>query len=192
MKKYAAVCLGLFLIFSLFVTLPYVLQSPSDKPVPADAIVILGGGGVERLLEAFNLCQEGYATKFILPGADDGVAISKLGTLDSRAKWLMLNGIPADNIFIVDRSHNSWLEAQRTLEVMRQHHWKKVIVVSDPPHLLRLAYAWGKTFYGQPQNYLLVPTKPKWWVPWKWWKNEVSSNFIHNEVLKLGYYVVTY
>jgi hypothetical protein len=41
-------------------------------------------------------------------------------------------------------------------------------------------------------DYTLVATTPPWWPGWRWWRNPGASDFVGNEVLKLGYYVVRY
>lgn len=193
MKKFLIGWLCLLLaIISFALLLPFLLQFPADMPRAADAIVVLGGGGVERSSKAFKLYQAGFAKRFILPGAGSEDGSNKFKAPDPRATWLIGKGIPIQDIFILGRSPNSWMEAQRTIELMKQQRWDKVIVVSDPPHMLRLAYSWGKTFLGEQKEYFLVRTEPAWWSPWKWWENKESSNFIFDEVRKLGYYIIKY
>ena len=66
------------------------------------------------------------------------------------------------------------------------------VVVSDPPHMLRLRYTWGSVLRGTGMDYTLVATAPPWWPGWRWWRNPGASDFVGNEVLKLGYYVLRY
>ncbi len=66
------------------------------------------------------------------------------------------------------------------------------MVVSDPPHMLRLRYTWGSVLRGTGLAYTLVATSPPWWPGWRWWRTTESASFVGNEVLKLGYYVVRY
>ncbi len=66
------------------------------------------------------------------------------------------------------------------------------LVVSDPPHLLRLQYAWFSSFRGTDLIYTLIASNPPWWNPWRWWQNPVSVEFVESEVLKLGYYLLHY
>ncbi|QRX84569.1 YdcF family protein [Glaciimonas sp. PAMC28666] len=189
MKKYIVIVFCLLMLICALIFLPYLLQAPASEPGSADAIVILGGGGVERLTTAFNLYKDGYSKKFILPGVEQ-VNSDSPGISDSRRTWLLGEGVPSRDIFLVDRSPSSWLEARRTLAVMKRQNWQKVMVVSDPPHMLRLAYSWGKIFFNENQSYILVATDPTWWAPWEWWTNQASFDFIRNEVMKLGYYIL--
>ena len=75
---------------------------------------------------------------------------------------------------------------------MQAKGWRTVLVVSDPPHLLRLQYAWFSSFLGSGLAYTLIASNPPWWQPWRWWQNPVSVEFVESEVLKLGYYLLHY
>jgi hypothetical protein len=86
----------------------------------------------------------------------------------------------------------SWGEAKTTRDRMRANGWRSALVVSDPPHLLRLKYAWSSHFAWTGLSYTLIATQPPWWSAWRWWANQSSSNFVGAEVLKLGYYLVRY
>lgn len=189
MKKYFVILFCFLILICSVIFVPYLLQAPTGKPGTADAIVILGGGGVERLTTAFDLYKDGYSNKFILPGVET-VNGDSAGISDSRRIWLIGEGVPSRDIFLVDQSPSSWLEAKRTLAVMKRQQWGKVLIVSDPPHMLRLAYSWGKNFFSENKSYILVATNPPWWTPWEWWTNQASSDFICNEVMKLGYYIL--
>lgn len=189
MKKYIVILFFFLVIICALIFLPYLLQAPASKPARANAIVILGGGRVERLTTAFNLYKDGYSNKFILPGVEQ-VNGDSLGISDSRRIWLIGEGVPSRDIFLVDPSPSSWLEARRTLAVMKRQNWQKVLIVSDLPHMLRLAYSWGKIFFNENRSYILVATDPTWWTPWEWWSNQARSDFICNEGMKLGYYIL--
>ena len=86
----------------------------------------------------------------------------------------------------------TWGEAKVVSERMQAEGMRSVMVVSDPPHMLRLRYTWGSVLRGTGLHYTLVATTPPWWAGWRWWRNPGASDFVGNEVLKLGYYVVRY
>ena len=75
---------------------------------------------------------------------------------------------------------------------MQANGWRTVLVVSDPPHMLRMRYAWGAAFRGSDFSYTLVATELLWWPDWRWWTNPYATRFVEDEVLKLGYYVFKY
>ena len=86
----------------------------------------------------------------------------------------------------------SWGEALAVRDRMQAEGLRTVMVVSDPPHMLRLRYTWGSVLRGTGLDYTLVATNPPWWPGWRWWRNPGASDFVGNEVLNLGYYVVRY
>ena len=175
--------------------LPFLLPAPAGLPNEADAIVVLGGGSGDRVARSLQLLEAGYAPQLVLTGATpDGVA----GTpgvheiQDARADFLLRNKVQPDKIHYVFPSSNSWQEAHSTLELMQDMGWSRVIVVSDPPHMLRLAYTWRRAFRSHSQSFILVATEPAWWNPVLWWRNQSSFTFVASEIVKLVYYVVKY
>ena len=85
-------------------------------------------------------------------------------------------------------STNSWEEAVNTLRLMRERNWERVLVVSDPPHLRGLDWAWGKVFEGSGKEYRLIAAPLEGWDPERWWQNDASARFVVSEVKKLAYY----
>jgi hypothetical protein len=181
------------ILFLCFVLLfPFLLQLPASAPSKADAIVILGGGKGDRVKKSLDLYREGYARNIVLTGIKLSHAKSHQGMTDSRAEFLIKHQVRLEEISYLIPSENSWEEAQSTQRMMQQRGWKDVIVVSDPPHMLRLSYSWGKAFRGYPKHFTLVATEPAWWSPLTWWDNKTSAIFVLSEFLKLSYYAVSY
>ena len=67
-----------------------------------------------------------------------------------------------------------------------------MIVVSDPPHLRRVNWVWGKIFKDSGIEYFLSASHPSWWDEKNWWRNEMSMKFVTMEYLKIGYYALKY
>jgi hypothetical protein len=132
------------------------------------------------MLAAAIWCWRVTAERLILlyPGAAE---IS-----DAQAK------VPGVEIVDSMPAQGSWGEALAVRELMKAEGLRSVMVVSDPPHMLRLRYTWGSVLRGTGLDYTLVATTPPWWPGWRWWRNPGASDFVGNEVLKLGYYVVRY
>ncbi|WP_158590403.1 YdcF family protein [Noviherbaspirillum cavernae] len=180
-------------LFSCFVLVsPYLLQLPASVPAEADAIVILGGGKGDRVAKSLDLYRAGYARNLVLTGTKPSRVTSHQDVPDSRTEFLVNRQVPSEDISYLFPSENSWEEAHSALRMMQQLGWEKVIVVSDPPHMLRLSYVWGKAFRDYPKHFTLVATEPTWWSPLTWWGNRTSFAFVFSEILKLGYYVVAY
>lgn len=172
--------------------LPLFLPVPAGLPAEADAIVVLGGGSGDRVARSLELLEAGYAAQLVLTGADRPDAGGAQDIQDARTDFLLRNDVRPDRIHYVFPSSNSWQEANSTLELMRSRGWRRVIVVSDPPHMLRLSYTWRRAFQSHPQSFILVATEPAWWNPFLWWTNQASFTFVTSELMKLGYYLVKY
>ena len=166
----------------------YWLEAPGQLPAPADAIIILGGNDGDRALRALALYRDGYAPKIVLTGLEHGNAAPP-ANLTWRAEFLVAQGVPRSALRLEVYSENSYEEATNVLALMRKQGWRTVIAVSDPPHMRRLAWTWGRVFKDSGLKYLLVASAADWWVPGRWWRDEHSGAFVITEYIKLGYYI---
>jgi uncharacterized SAM-binding protein YcdF (DUF218 family) len=167
----------------------YWLQAPGRPPEKANAIVVLGGDDGERSLRAQALYHEGYAPIIVLTGLERGNAAPP-ARLTWRADFLAANGVPRSALRFEVRSRNSYEEATQILALMQKQKWRSVIIVSDPPHMRRLAWTWARVFKDSDLHYVLVASEPEWWSPADWWKYEQSGAFVIMECIKLAYYMV--
>jgi uncharacterized SAM-binding protein YcdF (DUF218 family) len=175
-----------------FFQVGYFLEAPAQEPEKADLIVPLGGGGSSRVHKAAELYEQGLAPNMLLTDIRGGDANSRPHSSDWRIRFLLEHGVP-DNMLVFDAlSTTSWEEAVNTLRLMRERNWRRVLVVSDPPHLRRLAWTWGKVFEGSGKEYRLIAAPLEGWDPGRWWQNESSSRFVMLEVTKLAYYQVAH
>lgn len=184
----------MLLIISIvfFIKAGSILTVPQSAAKPADVIVILGGETGARSIRGLELYKEGYSSKILLIGLEYGELQTQRDYLDWRSQFLISSGIPKSRIQFDTRSRNSWEEAVNTLTLMKQKEWRRVIVVSDPPHTRRLDWVWGKIFKDSGKEYFLSASQPFWWDEKKWWSNEMSMKFVLMEYLKIGYYVLKY
>ncbi|MBK8361833.1 MAG: YdcF family protein [Comamonadaceae bacterium] len=127
------------------------LSWPAGEPREADAVVVLGGDGnlsLGRYARGRALVQAGYSRRLILfyPSADE--------LRDARAT------VPEVVVVACMPAPSSWGEAQAVRERMLTDGVHSVLVVSDPPHMLRLDYTWGAVLGGTGLRYTLVATSP--------------------------------
>ena len=168
-----------------FFTSGALLSAPAGDARHVDAVVVLGGdeGMGGRYARGRDLVMAGYSQRLILvyPSA------AQIADAEARVPGVeIVDSMPAPG------SSGSWGEALAVRERMQAEGLRTVMVVSDPPHMLRLRYTWGSVLRGTGLQYTLVATTPPWWPGWRWWRNPEASGFVGNEVLKLGYYVVRY
>jgi uncharacterized SAM-binding protein YcdF (DUF218 family) len=175
-----------------FIGLGRWVSAGASVPERADLLVALGGDDGARVQKVAALVKGGYAPIVLITGLDGSPADTRRHYLEWRARVLIEAGVPADRLVFEGTAYNSYQEAVATLALMRARGWKTALVVSDPPHMRRLNWVWGRVFAGSGLSYRLVVGAPVWWDADRWWRNERSGQFVLTEVIKLGYYLVSY
>jgi uncharacterized SAM-binding protein YcdF (DUF218 family) len=175
---------------TLYLGLGAMVSLYSSKPEKVDVIVILGGDGGLRVKKGAELYNAGYAGNILLTGIDS--RYYRPSHPNWRERKLMALGVPKEAICVDTWSETTWEEAENTAEMMDRNSWKKAIVVSDPPHMLRLHQTWNKAFAGSSKRFILVPTKPEWWNTLLWWQNSTSNRFVLSEIKKNLFYSILY
>lgn len=164
-----------------YLTIGALLSFPAELPRRADAVVVLGGDQYgDRYARGRELLVAGYSARLLL------INRSASERVDAQSR---LQGV---EVRIDNLPRSSWQEAKAVRAWMEAYGWRSVLVVSDPPHMLRLRYTWSSIFRGTDLAYTLIATNPPWWSTWRWWRNPDSADFVSSEVLKLGYYIVRY
>lgn len=194
-----ALCLGLAGV-AVFLWLGRWVASGAAAPVQANVIVALGGDYDHRTTQAAQLYRAGYAPFVMLTAVE--VAPPQARTdhpethpethPDWRVNVLSGAGVPAENLVLDSTATTSFEEATATLALMQARGWLTALVVSEPPHMRRLDWVWGKVFAGSGKRYILVATEPPWWDADRWWLNHDSRQFVLNELSKLAYYFIKY
>ncbi|MCM2327031.1 MAG: YdcF family protein [Lysobacter sp.] len=163
------------------------LASPARAAVRADAAFVLGGDSGERVVRAAALHRDGLAGVFVLTGAEDMADEVLPAYLYWRAAVLVRAGVPETAVLMDSASSNSGEEAAFGLRLAKSRGWKRVLVVSDPPHMRRLVLLWGRAFAGSGVEVVLVASRPRWWEPDRWWASRRSAQFVIMEYIKLAY-----
>lgn len=167
------------------------LVASAPPPGKADLIFALGGDNGARANSVLDLYRKGYAPKILL--GSEGVHSKARGAyLSWRAHFLRGEGIPEQALLYDRRSVSSWEEAVHTLHLMQSMKMDSVIVVSDPPHLRRLSWVWGKVFAGSGKTFTLVASDMEGWDAEHWWRSSPNLQFVFGEYIKLAYYLYQY
>ncbi len=152
-------------------------------PSKADVIVVLGGDSGLRALQALKLYRSGYAPNVVL---------IHVGKESKTTKAFFSAGAAEENIYYDSVARNSLGEAEDALTLIRKHGWKHSLIVTDPPHIRRVNWAWNHVLRGSGLKYTIVATSPPWWDAENWWKNKTSKDFVMSEYKKLAYYILVY
>jgi uncharacterized SAM-binding protein YcdF (DUF218 family) len=174
----------------IFITLGFVVSHYSRSPKKADVIVVLGGDNGLRIHKGAELYKAGYSRHILLTGIDE--RFYRPGHPNWRERMIVSLGVPKNAIKVDTSSKTTWEEAVNSSETMKKRGWKSALVVSDPPHMLRLHQTWKKAFEGTTNIFIPVATEPPWWNPLLWWKNRKSFQFVISEMKKNLFYTVMY
>ena len=184
--------LGVVMLVLGFLNAGNFLAAPAQAPVKADLLVALGGDNGGRADRVLELYRKGFAPKVLLTGPEGGHSKTRPTYLHWRARYLIDAGIPEKDLLYDRRSATSWEEAVNTLRLMQSMKLDRVLVVSDPPHMRRLSWVWGKVFEGSGKEFTLVESAMEKWDADHWWRTSLNAQFVFGEYIKLAYYLVQY
>jgi uncharacterized SAM-binding protein YcdF (DUF218 family) len=148
----AAIVVSLFgLLF--YTPLPWIVASPLQvraSPKPADAIVVFaggvgesgqaGGGYQERVKQAVDLYQAGFAPRMIF---ESGYVFAFREAEIMRDLATSL-GVPQSSILLETHGTNTYDDVIRVRDVVRQHGWRRILLVSSPYNMRRAVAVWRK------------------------------------------------
>ena len=122
----------------------------SAPPTRADAIVVLaggvgetgkaGGGSTERLNEAIDLYRAGYAQYLVISSG----YVYSFKEADELRDSAVAQGVPAGAIALELRSTNTYQNVMFVDEILRDHNWRSILLVSSPYHMRRATMVWHK------------------------------------------------
>ena len=195
MKRFLKLALIFFLLVSIaaaliFFSLGILVSQHATNPVKSNVIVVLGGDNGLRVRKGAELYNAGYATHIVLTGIDE--RFYRPGHPNWRERRIRALGVPKKAIIIDAKSKTTWDEAINTSITMERNGWRSAIVVSDPPHMLRLHQTWSRAFAGSTKKFILVSTNPSWWHRVLWWKERESYQFVISEIKKNIFYAAVH
>lgn len=173
-----------------FLSLGILVSQHIANPKKSDVIVVLGGDNGLRVRKGAELYNAGYADHILLTGIDE--RFYRPAHPNWRERRMIALGIPKKAIKIDTKSTTTWDEAINTSITMERNGWKSAIIVSDPPHMLRLHQTWSRAFEGSPRQFILVSTNPLWWHKVLWWKERESYQFVISEIKKNIFYAAVH
>ncbi|MEI6581656.1 MAG: YdcF family protein [bacterium] len=173
--------------FALLVGVGFYL-SPQDNIDKADAIVVVSGGQTtSRAEKGIDLYKQGYAPKIIFSGAalDDGP--SNAFAMRDQA---LANGVPASNIYIDEKSQNTYENAVNSKAILQSLAASKIILVTSPYHQRRANQTF-ESVLGKDYQLLGVSAFDDRWSKSQWWRRGFPLFISVSETWKLIYIGIT-
>ncbi len=192
MKKFLGWTLAIILTtlvagFALLVGVGFYL-SPQDNADKADAIVVVSGGQTtSRAEKGIDLYKQGYASNIIFSGAalDDGP--SNAFAMRDQA---LASGVPAGNIYIDEKSQNTYENAVNSKAILQSLAASKIILVTSPYHQRRANQTF-ESVLGKSYQVLGVSAFDDRWSKSQWWRRGFPLFISVSETWKLIYIGIT-
>lgn len=135
---------------------------------PADAVVVMGGGGEQRVAEAARLIKSGYGTWLVITEPDPSEGEERAGSAAYR-EVAILQGLSPDILLVTEKTAlSTYQEALAVLHTMQQHGLSSVIIVTDPFHTLRTRLAFREVFTGSGLAARVHPVPDHWYRSSDW------------------------
>lgn len=156
----------------------------NQRPHKVSAIIVLGGGPINRLQRAVILFHHGYAARLILSG---GTQDWSEATQAQVMGWQAVNefGIPKHDIVLDNQSVTTYQNALDTRAIMLHKHWTSAIVVSSDYHMRRVQFLFSHVFHAYSIRLIYVAASDPWFRPKRWWSNPKSAATTIGEYAKL-------
>jgi uncharacterized SAM-binding protein YcdF (DUF218 family) len=157
----------------------------NQKPRKSDAIIVLGGGPINRIQEGVALYRQGYAPYLVLSG---GTQDFSQATQAQVMRWQAVDefGVPQHAIVLDNRSYTTYQNALNTRQIMLTHHWTSALVVSSDYHMRRVRFLFSRVYQDLPIRLTYVAASDPWFRPRRWWSNPESALITISEYAKLG------
>ena len=147
----ATIAVAYLLLF--YTSLPWLLAAPlrlSEAPRSADAIVVFaggvgesgqaGGGYQERVKTAVDLYRAGHAPRMVF---ESGYSFTFREAEVMRDLAISL-GVPGSAIVLETNGANTYDDVIRVRDVLREHGWRTILLVSSPYNMRRAGLVWQK------------------------------------------------
>lgn len=109
-----------------------------DRPTrPADVIIVLGSGGPGGVSPVYAARLD-HALTLYRCGLAPAIIVTEEAPVAGHARdYLLAEGVPAEDIYLEDRSRTTWENLWYAREIMRERGWRSAIVASCGFHLYR-------------------------------------------------------
>ncbi|MDT8899185.1 YdcF family protein [Thermanaerothrix sp. 4228-RoL] len=190
--SYAGTCLGILLGIPLALTLVYALLwgigavlITSDPLRPAEALVLLSGGGKDRLEEVVRIYRQVGANVVLLTKAEGSRAENW------NADELTSKGIPGEAIHITrGRASSTYEEARYTRETLEQLGVKSALVITDPYHTFRARLIFWSVYRGSGIEIRVRAVQGHWYRSTTWMFSRQGWETTLSELVKLAGFVI--
>ncbi|HHW37908.1 MAG TPA: YdcF family protein [Bacillales bacterium] len=147
----------------------------NEKPIKSDVIIMLSGGGIERLEKSVELYQQKYAPFLIISnGSEDNLALA--------AQTI---GVECESLILENRAKSTRDNAFYTKELMEKYQFDSAIVVSSDYHMRRVKSNFAHAFRGSGIRLTYASASSPGYDPERWWSTKTDRRITVIEYIKL-------
>ncbi len=165
-----------------------------EAPRKADAIVVLSGSVPDRILEAVDLFDEGYAPTIVLCREPENAGFRALrarGATLPRIYELNLSvarqlGVPESSLTVLERAAGStFSEARVVLQYLSERGARSILLVTSKYHTRRAGMIY-RHLAGGSIEVIARPARTDGFDPERWWHDRMSIRRVLIEYQKLA------
>lgn len=161
-----------------------------DTIAPSDAIVVLGGGRGERVLQGVELYEHKFAPVVLFTGDFMQPLYSPpLHWAEQAVKYAESEGMPKDKMTIIYGAKSTRDDALLTRRYCEQQGYRSLIVTTEPYHSRRAKCVFTSVFKGSGIRVAVHPVQRSWYTPHSWWHSEDGISLTIAEYIKFVYYL---
>lgn len=182
----------LAVVLGIYFSLPFILEGMArflivqDKIEPAQLIIVLAGDdNGERVVEAVNLYQKGYAKNLLMSGGPLAWNLTSAEWMRKQARTL---GVPAHAIILEDKSRSTLENALFTLPILKKRGIKSIILVTTPTHSGRAKRVFKKVYSKEGIKVMSYPAQKSRFQLSGWWTRHEDTQLVMWEYVSLVYY----
>jgi len=143
-----------------------------EQPELADVIIVLGGGK-ERIGEGVRFYRQGYAPKIILSG--------------DASHWMenqaLSSGVPATDIIPERKSRTTFENAIYSVQIMEDQDFRSAIVVTSAYHTRRSRIIFSRFLKDSELTVCAAPYDSS--IASSWWRHSQTTRYVITEYIKL-------
>lgn len=153
----------------------------NQRPIPSEAIIVLGGGPIQRVATGAQLFRRGYGRWMILTGgAPPGSSCTEAELMASEAMKL---GIPARRLILDNRALSTYQNAVDSLAIMQRHRWRSALVVSSTFHMRRVSLVFSLVYRQSPVRLRFIASPDPGFHPRHWWTSLEGWYLVTTELI---------
>ena len=172
-----------------------------DPIEAADAIAVLGGGRLDRVVEAADLFAAEWAPVVVLTRMPEVPVVAELQArgfdvstdLELRLDYLEVLGVPRDATIVLQRVvESTQAEAELIAEWLESRQIGRIIVVTAGDHTSRARFVFDRVLRGRTTEILIRSSSTSGFDPATWWHARSGLRSGLFELEKYAYYRLMY